>query len=421
MKKSIVSIAKGTDADQAVHQAIENLGGIGRFVKPGSVVVIKPNAGHEGAPETAINTSPEVVKAVIREVRLASPRKIILAESSAIGCDTFACLESSGIRKAAEEAGIDEIRDIKKDTDLITKEIENPTSSIKSVDLPRFLLEADHMINVPIFKSHVSMVFSCALKNLKGVVQDIHHFVMHTTNLASAMMDLGAVFKPDMTVADMIRPMEGFGPHSGIPVDFGVILASSDMVALDATACRLVGLDLEKVDYFAAAREKGLGNFDESLIEIRGPSIAETKRNFYLPYLQGFDAWPEYHFHVNMACSTCQGLAAFTMEKLKALGAYDENKGLHIVLGRHPRIPDGIEFGDKLILHGDCTLALKKKIEKAGCTCLHVSGCPPLESFPIWTILDRREQPTERSSRERHVAEDEIFRAWLLAQKNGRQ
>ncbi len=413
MQPSIVAIAKGSDADQLVHQALENLGGIRRFVKKGSVVVIKPNAGHEGAPETAINTSPEVVRAVIREVRLANPRKIILAESSAIGCDTMTCLESSGIKQAAEEAGVDEIRDIKQDKDLVKKEIEHPTSSITSVELPRFLLEADHMINVPIFKSHVSMVFSCALKNLKGVVQDIHHFIMHTTNLASAMMDLGDVFKPDLTIADMIRPMEGFGPHSGTPVEFGAVLASADMVALDATACRLVGLDVDRVEYFAAAREKGLGNFQEERIEIRGADFAEVKKELYLPYLQGFNAWPEYRFHVKMACSTCQGLVAFTMERLKALEAYDKNKGLHIVLGRHAKVPEGVQPGDELILHGDCTLALKKKIEKAGGKCLHVSGCPPVESFPVWTILDRREQPTERSTRERHTAEDEIFRKWL--------
>ncbi len=417
MSKSIVSIAKGTDPEKMVREAVDHLGGIRSFIGAGSTVVVKPNAGHEGAPDSSINTSPEVVKAVIKVVKRASPKKIILAESSAIGCDTMTCLDVSGIKKAAEEAGVDEILDIKADKDLIKKQVENPTSAIKEVELPRFLLEADHLINVPIFKSHVSMVFSCALKNLKGVVQDMHHFVMHTTNLAAAMMDLGEIVRPDLTIADLIRPMEGFGPHSGMPAEMDVILASQDMVALDATACRLVGLDLEKVEYFEAAREKGLGSFESDKIEIRGVSIEEAGKKLHLPYLQGFEAWPEYNFHVNMACSTCQGLAAFTMERLKAFGEYNKNKGLHIVLGRHKKIPEGVEFGKDLILQGDCTMALKKKIEKAGGECLHVPGCPPVEPFPFWTIMDREEQPTERSSRERHVAEDEIFQKWLKDQK----
>jgi len=417
MSKSIVSIAKGTDPEKMVREAVDHLGGIRSFIGAGSTVVVKPNAGHEGAPDSSINTSPEVVKAVIKVVKMASPKKIILAESSAIGCDTMTCLDVSGIKKAAEEAGVDEILDIKADKDLIKKQVENPTSAIKEVELPRFLLEADHLINVPIFKSHVSMVFSCALKNLKGVVQDMHHFVMHTTNLAAAMMDLGEIVRPDLTIADLIRPMEGFGPHSGMPAEMDVILASQDMVALDATACRLVGLDLEKVEYFEAAREKGLGSFESDKIEIRGVSIEKAGKKLHLPYLQGFEAWPEYNFHVNMACSTCQGLAAFTMERLKAFGEYNKNKGLHIVLGRHKKIPEGVEFGKDLILQGDCTMALKKKIEKAGGECLHVPGCPPVEPFPFWTIMDREEQPTERSSRERHVAEDEIFQKWLKDQK----
>ena len=239
-------------------------------------MIVKPNAGHEGAPDSSVNTSPEVVGAVIRLLKKAVPSKIILAESAAIGCDTMACLEVSGLKKAAEEAGVDEIIDIKGDVELVKKEVENPTSAIKHVELPRFLLEADHLVNVPIFKSHVSMVFTGALKNLKGVVQDMHHYVMHCTELAAAMMDLGDLVQPDFSVVDMIRPMEGFGPHSGTPAEMNCIVAGQDMVAIDATACRMVGLPIEKVDYFDAAREKGLGTFSEDQIEIRGNRIKDV-------------------------------------------------------------------------------------------------------------------------------------------------
>lgn len=420
MAKSIVSIVKGKDPEGMVEQALDHLGGVRSLIKPGSTVVVKPNAGHEGSPASSVNTSPEVVSAVVRVLKKANPGKIILAEASAIGCDTMSCLESSGIKAAAEEAGVDEIRDIKSEEDLVKKQIENPTSDIKNLDLPRFLLEADHLVNVPIFKSHVSMVFTCALKNLKGVVQDLHHYVMHCTDLAAAMMDLGDLVQPDFTVVDMIRPMEGFGPHSGTPAEMGCIVAGQDMVAIDATACRMVGLPIEKVDYFDAAREKGLGTFDEDQIEIRGNSIKEVSRKLYLPYLDGFDAWPEYHFHVEKACSTCQGLLAFTMSKLKSLAQYDENKGIHIVLGRHKKIPEGVEFGKDLILMGDCSLALKKKIEKAGGMCLHVSGCPPGEPAPAWTIVDRKqfgEGITDPADvRKRQVEEEKIFKEWLREQ-----
>jgi uncharacterized protein (DUF362 family) len=423
MGKSIVSIVKGTDAEAMVEQALDLLGGVKSFITPGSTVVVKPNAGHEGAPDSSVNTSPEVVAAVIHAVQKAGCGRIILAEASAIGCDTMKCFEVSGIRKAAEDAGVDEVRDIKSDEDLVKKKIEDPTSYIKEVELPRFLLEADHLVNVPIFKSHVSMVFSCALKNLKGVVQDKHHYVMHCTELAAAMMDLGDLVRPDLTVVDMMRPMEGFGPHSGTPAEFGCIVAGQDMVAIDGTTCRMAGLPVERVDYFDAAREKGLGSFDEDAIEIRGERIEDVRRELYMPYLEGFDAWPEYHFHVERACSSCQGLLSFTMSKLKSLDQYEKNSGIHIMLGRQPKLPEGVEPGEDLVIMGDCGLALKKRIEKAGGTCYHIPGCPPAEPVPAWVINGRGEPEPESAAidleavRRRQAEEDRIFKDWLKQQK----
>ncbi len=421
MDKSVVSIVKGDDVEAMVAESLDHLGGVESLIRPGSTVVVKPNAGHEGGPETSVNTNPEVVAATIRLLRKAGAAKIIVAEASAIGCDTMSCLESSGIRQAALDAGADEIRDIKSDPDLIKKDVPQPTSDIKQIELPRFLLEADHLVNLPIFKSHVSMVFTCALKNLKGVVQDMHHYIMHCTDLAAAMMDLGDLVRPDFTVVDMIRPMEGFGPHSGTPVDFGCVLAGRDMIAVDATACRMARLPIETVEYFDAAREKGLGNFDEELIEIRGCAIEDVARKLYLPYLEGFDAWPEYNFHLEKACSTCQGLLAFTMSKLKSLDQYDANKGIHIVLGRHKKIPDGVPFGKDLVLMGDCCQGLQKRIEKAGGECLHVPGCPPGEPAPAWMIVDRGDikEVDIAGVRARQTKEDALFRRWIAEHGKG--
>jgi hypothetical protein len=181
----------------------------------------------------------------------------------------------------------------------------------------------------------------------------------------------------------------------------------------------MVGLPLEKVEYFAAAREKGLGNFDEAQIEIRGNAIEEVQQKLYLPYLEGFDAWPEYNFHIEKACSTCQGLLSFTMSKLKSLNQYDKNAGMDIVLGRHVRLPEGVEAGRDLLLMGDCSGALKKRIEKAGGTCLHVGGCPPGEPLPCWMIVDRGEPQFSGTEdvRKRQVEEEKLFKDWLAEQK----
>jgi len=393
MDKSIVSIVKGTDVDAMVEEAFRHLGGVSSLFEPGATVVVKPNGGHVYPPESAVDTSPEVVAATIKALRKGEPKEIILAEASAIGCDTMECLEASGIKKAAEEAGVDRIIDIKSEKDLVDIPIPDARSDIKEVKLPRFLVDADFIVNLPIFKSHVSMVFSCALKNIKGVVQDMVHAVMHFTDLAAAMMDLWSVIDVDLTIADLIRPMEGFGPHCGTPIDFGCVVASADPVALDATACRMVGLDIDKVDYFDAAIERGMGKVDESSIEIRGNTLEEVRKPIYLPYLEGFGAWPEYEFYTSNACSTCQGLIAYTMVRMQAMGEYDENAGAQIVIGRKKGIPEGLKPGKDLILVGDCLKPLKKKIEKAGGECVFAVGCPPLELLPYWALMDRVDQP----------------------------
>ena len=145
MTKSVVSIAKGTDVQKMVEDVLEPLGGVRSLIKPKSTVVLKPNAGHVAPPESSVNTNPSLVAAVIRELRKANPKEIILAEASAIGCDTMESLEVSGLLKAAEDAGIDRIVDIKSDKDLISVPIRDARSDLTKVRLPRFLLEAEHI------------------------------------------------------------------------------------------------------------------------------------------------------------------------------------------------------------------------------------------------------------------------------------
>ncbi|MCP4629419.1 MAG: DUF362 domain-containing protein [bacterium] len=381
MEKSIVSIAKGDDPQRMVAEVLEKFGGIKNLIRPKSTVVIKPNAGHPAPPESSVNTSPEMVAAVIKEARKADPKEIILAEAAAIGCDTLECLEVSGILKAAEEAGVDKVIDIKSDKDLINLPIRDARSDIHNMRLPRFLLEAEHIVNLPIFKSHCSMVFTCALKNMKGVVQDKVHYQMHQTNLAEAMMDLWSILRPDLNIADLIKPAEGFGPHTGMPVEYGFVMAAKDPVALDATACRAVGLPIEKVEYFEPAKARGIGNFAEEEIEIRGTAIEEVFKPMWLPYLEGFEKYPEYHIDTEGACSSCMALVGLTIEKLKAFGQYDDNSDAKVYVGKKKAIPEDIP-PDQLILVGDCLKRHKKKG-------IFVEGCPPGEPAPHWAIVDR--------------------------------
>lgn len=400
MAKSVVAIAKDDDVQKMVSEVFSLLGGVEQLIKPNSTVVLKPNAGHSAGPETSVNTNPTVVAAVIKEVRKANPKEIIVAESAAIGCDTMECFEVSGIGKAALDAGVDKIIDIKREKDLLTIPVRAAKSAISRVKLPRFLLEADYIINLPIFKSHASMVFTNALKNLKGVVQDRVHHEMHQTVLADALLDLWTVIKPDLQISDMVRPAEGFGPHTPVPIDFGCIVGGKDPVAVDATACRMVGLDINAAPYFEAAAGRGLGVFEEDQIEVVGKQISEVYKKMWLPYLAGFDSWPEYTICPENACSSCQALVAFSMEKLKALGEYEKNQEVVIVLGCKDKIPEGID-PKNLILCGTCLIKHRDKG-------IWIKGCPPGEPAVVWAIVDRQEQIDPPDNVRERMAEEEV-------------
>ena len=75
------------------------------MINKGETVVLKPNAGHAADPSSAVCTSPDVVRAVIREVKTAEPARIIIAEAAAVGCDTMQCFDICGITAVAEEEG----------------------------------------------------------------------------------------------------------------------------------------------------------------------------------------------------------------------------------------------------------------------------------------------------------------------------
>ena len=291
------------------------------------------------------------------------------------------CYEVSGIADVAREEGV-ELYDIKADKDLINVAVRGYRSNLHHVKLPRRLLEADHLINLPILKAHASMVFSCALKNIKGVVQDAVHLQMHQQNLTMAMMDVWSVCRADINIVDAIRPASGYSPHTPVPIEVGCILGSSDPVAVDLIACDLVGIDAEAVDYFRVAAETGLGITERENIDVVGATVAECYKKMWVPYIGDMSTrWPEYKVLCDGACSSCQALLAINMETLKAIGDYERRSDFVVVAGGKNEVPDEVP-DEKLVLHGNCTRKYLKKHPNA----IHIEGCPPSEPLLYMSI-----------------------------------
>ena len=84
-------------------KALEALGGIGKYIKKGQKVVIKPNIGWDRTPELAGNTNPELIKALVKKCFEAGAEKVTVFDHT---CDNWQkCYETSGIAAAGKEAG----------------------------------------------------------------------------------------------------------------------------------------------------------------------------------------------------------------------------------------------------------------------------------------------------------------------------
>ncbi|HEX3011978.1 MAG TPA: DUF362 domain-containing protein, partial [Syntrophomonadaceae bacterium] len=110
--------------------------------------------------------------------------------------------------------------------------------------------------------------FGCIPGILKG---EFHVKLPQVDNFARMLVDLNLLLHPRLYVMDGIMAMEGNGPRSGKPRKMGVLIFSTDPVALDATVCRLVNLRPEEVPTLKYGQDMGLGTYLN--IEVAGDSI----------------------------------------------------------------------------------------------------------------------------------------------------
>lgn len=262
-ESSLLVIARG-DAAGATRAAIDALGGMGRFVRPGETVVVKPNVGWDRTPIQAANTNPIVVATVVRLCREAKAGRVIITDNSCN--EAKRCFTRSGIWKAAQDAG---------------GEIVIPAGHrFRPYDLGGVILgrmpvlgpavQADRFINIPIAKHHGLSGFTGGMKNLYGVLGGRRNRLHQDINQSIA--DLATFLRPTLTVMDATRVLLRNGPQGGDINDtlaVNEVIASQDPVAVDAYSCGLIGLKPEDLPYILLAQQRGLGTGDLSKIEKR--------------------------------------------------------------------------------------------------------------------------------------------------------
>jgi uncharacterized protein (DUF362 family)/NAD-dependent dihydropyrimidine dehydrogenase PreA subunit len=268
---------------------VDLVGGIRRFVQPGQRVLIKPNLLRKSLPEEAIVTHPFVVRAITRLVLEAGGRPLI--GDSPGGLFSEAALRGAyqavGLRAVAEETGAELNYDLN-----VTRVAVPDGTLMKALEWCQYATQADVIISVPKLKTHGFMGFTGATKNLFGLIPGVtkgayHAKLRNAEQFAEMLLDILVYARPALTLMDGIVAMDGDGPSGGSPFPLGVLLASSDAIALDVAATQLVGLRLDTVLPLRAAKRRGLTSGLVDDVEIVGDSFAAASRPGFRPARTG--------------------------------------------------------------------------------------------------------------------------------------
>jgi uncharacterized protein (DUF362 family) len=256
----VISIVKGADRAQTVDKAIDLLGGIERFIKPGDVVVIKPNIAFTRAPGLGAEANPALVGEVVKLCYSRGQAKTVYVTDNPIN-DPESCFDLSGISKAASLAGAKII--LPKDTYFRNTTLSGGKLIKNWPILYEPFVKANKLIGIAPVKHHSRAGASMSMKNWYGLLggrRNVFHQDINTIIAECAKM-----VKPTLVILDGTQVMMTNGPTGGSFSDLremDTIIASCDQVAADAFGCTLLNLKPDDLPYLSLAQTAGVGVVD---------------------------------------------------------------------------------------------------------------------------------------------------------------
>jgi uncharacterized protein (DUF362 family) len=257
-------VAKGEDPHIMTVKAVEAMGGMRKFVKKNSIVLIKPNIGWDRSPEQAANTNPYVVGALVDMCFKAGAKRVNIFD---ITCnDAKLCYENSGIEKITKEKGANVY--FADDWNFVKAKF-NYDSPMQDWPIYRDALECDTFINAPVLKSHGLTSLTLSMKNLMGVCGG-NRGLMHS-DIGIKLAHLTDFIKPDLTVIDAYRVLTRNGPNGGNLEDVSMkktLIVGTDPVLCDSYAAKLMDKDPLSISYIDQAVKYRLGSADIAKADI---------------------------------------------------------------------------------------------------------------------------------------------------------
>ncbi len=272
----LIALKGGNGPDDLFRKGISYLGGMGRFVKKGQSVLIKPNMGWDRTPEYGANTDPTLIGAIVKECFNAGAAEVYVLDHT---CDSWkSCYKNSRIEEYAVKSGAKIVPANSKDYYIQTT---IPRGKIlKEALVHKLFIQSDVVINVPVLKHHSSTGITASMKNLMGVVWDRYEW--HRKDLHQCIADFSTLRKPDLCVLDGWRVMLKNGPRGYSTSDvakYEYLFISTDPVAIDSAGAAVLASagtisgKAENIRYIKIAKDHGLGRTDLDKMNIKRITI----------------------------------------------------------------------------------------------------------------------------------------------------
>lgn len=301
-KKSVVALVRcesyeRREVQAAVNRGISLIGGLDPLFKKGENILLKPNALSGKSPDQCVTTHPEVFRAVA-DAMLRYGLNLSYGDSPSLG-KPQTVLEKTGLSGVAEEFGIPRADFDKGKKVSFPGGVQN-----RQFTIAKGVLESDGIISLPKLKTHHLTRMTGAIKNQFGCIPgflkpEFHVRLPSAEPFSKMLVDLNRLLRPRLFIMDAVEAMEGNGPGSGDPVALKFLLFSTDPVAVDSIAGKLINIKPEQIFTTRYGYEYGLGNMQDDMIEVVGDNPLDfIKSDFKIErgsHLQERTGWI-YHF-----------------------------------------------------------------------------------------------------------------------------
>jgi len=287
-ERSRVAILAAQHYDSSLQEVILRGLKLFRVDVRGKTVVLKPNLV-EYDPQGVINTHPAVIAAALDAFRSLGAREVFVAEGPGHRRDNEYLLTASGLYTVLKEY---RARYVDLDTDYaLPFTLRSHFTTFPQFYFPETVVKADLLVSMPKLKTHHWAGVTLSLKNMFGIIPSAIYGwpknPLHWAGIDNSIVDINSTFPVrQFAIVDGIVGMEGNGPIQGEAKHCGVLILGDDLVAVDATAARLMRIEPTHVSYLTKAGQF-LGNVTEEKIEQMGERIESLQQDFrVLPRFQ---------------------------------------------------------------------------------------------------------------------------------------